>query len=269
MSGQSTSPSTALAESEGDLPSELRHAPVTLNEAQGYAAAHERIRSRVTIAVVLFVLSPIAILPLPVAAESNLIPLTDPAATLVGILVVLSLVAAGVTLLVATSRETAPYRRITEGRFSTNAEVTRWAEALAAQNERGRNRALQVAIILWTLAPAPLVAISLLVEPPHDSWTVAGVVLVLVLVSTGLGLFLPRNWSHTVAGNLTPARPKRRSVIGVIAACYWPLLLTLYLVWSLIGNARGASWVIVPIGTALFAPITAGCAGVQNYRNAR
>ena len=69
------------------------------------------------------------------------------------------------------------------------------------QHERGRIRALQIAIALWILAPIPLIAFALLMnDSPHsDFWAAIGVVLVLALVATGLGVLLPQTWAASVA----------------------------------------------------------------------
>lgn len=277
-------PATAFASgtaNDGLSPAGPQHAPVTLEEAQGYADAQYRIRFRVSTAVMLFVLAPAALISLPVAADSGIVPFTAAVGTFTGLLLVLVLVAIGVLLIVTTSRETAPYRRITEGHFTANPVVTRWAEALAERHDRARIRALQVAIALWILAPIPLIAFSLLLDssPQNDFWTVIGVVLVLAIVATGLGILLPRTWAHSVAEKLTRGTvghgtgagesDDERSIVGVIAAFYWPLLAAIYLAWSFIGNAWGISWIVWPIGGVLFGAIAGGTSAVESYRRAR
>lgn len=115
--------------------------PVTLEEAQGYAVSKQRTRRRVSAALMLFALSPAILIVLPVAAESGLVPISDGIGVFIGIVVLLVLAGVGLLLLLAVSRETAPYRRITEGRFSANPAVTRWAESLGRvshSSDRGR-----------------------------------------------------------------------------------------------------------------------------------
>lgn len=190
--------------------------PVTLEEAQGYAVAKQRTRRRVSAALMLFALSPAILIVLPVAAESGLVPISDGIGVFIGIVVLLVLAGVGLLLLLlAVSRETAPYRRITEGRFSANPAVTRWAESLAAQYERGRTRALQTAIVLAVLAPIPTLAFALFLDdsPWVDFWTLVGVVFMLAVAAIGLGVLLPRGWAHDVAeklGRSTPGRGNRQ-----------------------------------------------------------
>lgn len=253
-----------------------QHPRVTLEEAHGYADALKRGRVRLSIAVPLFVLSPAVLITLPVAAEAGVVELTENVGAFVGLMVLFVLVAIGVMLLVTNSRDTAPYERLTDGDFTSSPEVDHWVEALAGRHERGRIRALQIAITLWILAPIPLLAFSLLIEdsPRADFWVVIGVALVLVLVAAGLAIFLPKNWANSVAETLTSGDSDDgddddNSVVGVIAAFYWPVLVVIYLSWSFIGNAWGISWIVWPIGGVLFGAIAGGIGALEDYRRSR
>lgn len=262
----------------GETAAVSQHPVVALEEAKAYAAAQEGIRFRVTSAVVLFVLSPVLLLLLPVAAESGTLQMADAVAQFIGLLTVLVLVGSGVLLLVNTSRETSPYKHIAEGRFVTSPDVVRWADALADQHEHARIRALQIAIGLWILAAAPMIAFGLLLEdsPHSDLWSALGVVLVLVMVAAGLAILLPKTWAHTVAEMLRQGTKAgsgkvddKDGIIAVIAAIYWPLLTAIYLAWSFIGDAWAVSWIIWPVGGVLFGAIAAGSGAIENYRNSR
>lgn len=254
-----------------------RHPVVTLDEAQGYADAKQRTRYRLSTAVMFFVLSPSLLLLLSVAGETGILPLGENAGTFIGLFALLVMIAVGVLLIFSISRETAPYKRISEGRFSTNPTVTQWAEALSAKHEPARIRSLQIAVTLWILSAAPLLAFALLVnEPPYDRFlSVLGVVLVLVMVASGLGVLLPRTWAHSVAEELTRSRrtweagDDEHSIVGIIAAFYWPLLVAIFLAWSFIGNAWGVSWMVWPIGAVLFGAIAGGVGALEAYRRAR
>lgn len=278
---QSATTTGAALAAEDSAPTAPRYPAVTTDEAHGYSEAQKGIRFRVTTAIILFVLSPAALVTLSVAAQTGALAITEEAGTFIGLLALFVFVAIGVSLLIATSRETAPFKKITDGNFSPNPVVTRWAEDQAEQHERGRIRALQIAIALWILAPIPLIAFALLLDdsPHSDFWAAIGVVLVLALVATGLGVLLPHTWATTVAETLSLGTrgngiigidlEDERSIVGVIAAIYWPLLTAIFLAWSFIGNAWGISWVIWPIGAVLFGAIAAGSDAVERYRRAR
>lgn len=186
--------------------------PVTLEEAQEYAAAHQRTRFRLSAAVVLFVLSPIVLILLPAAGEAGLLPVAEQAGVFIGLLALLVVAAAGVVLFISAARVQASPRRIAEGRFAADPVVTRWADALAERHERGRIRALQLAVTLCIAASIPLIAFVLFLDgsPHHEVWIAAGVVIVLAVVAVALGILLPRAWAQTVADKLARGARARR-----------------------------------------------------------
>jgi len=248
---------------------------VTLEEAQGLANAQYRTRYRLALAVALFVMAAIPLIVLPTAAESGLLPIPQNAAALIGLLLLFAMVAFGVVTIIGLSREFTPFTRLREGKFSRNPVVTVWAEDLAKTHDRGRITALQISVMCWVLSPAPVLLLSLI--PAHSElegfWGVLGVAGTLVMVAIGLLILLPASWASTALDTLTKGgkRPEdedddEHSLVAVIAAFYWPLVVAIYLAWSFIGNAWGESWIIWPICGVLFGALAGGISGIESYR---
>lgn len=268
----------ATATSGPTTPAAPQHAPVTMEEAKGFAEAQQRTRYRTAVAVALFVLAPIPLILLTVAAQDGLVALGQNAASLVGLLSLFVMVALGIVILIGTSREFGPFKRLREGQFSRNPVVNGWAEDLAQQHDRPRTLALQLAVVCWVLSPAPLLLLTLVPResPQQGFWSALGVALLLIMVAIGLLILLPKTWAQTVADTLTTGGSSasgsddgERSLVGVIAAFYWPLLTAVFLAWSFIGNAWGESWIIWPIGAVLFGALAAGAGAVESYRKGR
>lgn len=246
---------------------------LTLAEAQGYATAQERNRFRVAGAVALFVLSPAALIGLDGAAESGVLGISEDAALALGLGALALLAIAGVLTLIGGSQRTAPFKHISEGRFTPHPEATRWTRDLAARHEPARVRSLQIAITLWILAPMPLIAFVLLGEDSsrEDAWTGLGVVVVLALVAAGLTVLLPRSWAHSVNAKISdaaaaPEDQRERRITDVIASIYWPLVTVGYLAWSLLAEAWEISWIIWPLAAVLFGAVAAGTSSIERYR---
>lgn len=248
---------------------------VTLEEAQGFAEAQHRTRYRLATAVALFVMAAIPLIVLPTAAESGVLPISQNAAALIGLLLLFAMVAFGVVTIIGLSREFTPFARLREGKFSRNPVVTVWAEDLAKTHDRGRITALQISVMCWVLSPAPVLLLSLI--PAHSErqglWGVFGVAGTLVMVAIGLLILLPASWASTALDTLTKGgkRPEEEdddehSLVTVIAAFYWPLVVAIYLAWSFIGNAWGESWIIWPICGVLFGALAGGISGIESYR---
>ncbi len=275
--GASAAP--AAAATPPDAP---RHPPITFVEARGYAEARKRVRYRTAAGVALFIISPSALVFLPAATAEGLLPLTPGLATALGVLVLFACVAAGVLTLFSSQRELAPFSRITEGRFSPDPAVTQWANELAAAHESGRIRALQLSVLTWIFSPVPLILLTLTTaSSPHAAvWALVGVLALLALVAGGILILIPGAWAQSTATQLghtafsysgadTWETDEEHSIVGVIAAFYWPLLTAIYLAWSFIGNAWGTSWIIWPIGAVLFGAIAAGGGAWESYRRHR
>ena len=100
----------------------------------------------------------------------------------------------------------------------------------------------------------------------------------LVMVAIGLLVFLPANWANSVANRLSKegmaeAREDTSdwemgaypTWVRAFMAGYWPIMVTIYLTWSFIGDAWGTSWILWPIAGVAFAAISAILYAV--YRN--
>lgn len=190
---------------QGEPSTPIPHPPVTLEEAQLYADSNERTRFRLSATVAMFVLSPIALISLPAASRSGLLPFTEDTAIFAGVLTLLAFAATGALLFISAARTNANPKRVAEGHFSSNPLVTRWAEALAERHNHRRIRALQTAVLLSTLSPLPLIAFALFLgnSSQQEFWIAMGVVIVLTVVAAALGILLPQAWAHSVADKLT------------------------------------------------------------------
>ena len=257
--------SDGVASSPAPTAAAPTYAPVTLPEAQAYAGAVHSTRYRVAGAVAAFVVSPALLIPLTLAGSNPRFPLSSDAGVLIGVIVLLMIVAAGVAVLVGTARELSPFQRISEGHFSPDAQVSAWASALKASVEAHRVNRLALAVGLWILAAVPTLVTALLSDEggplPEESVGV-GVALTLIIVAIGLVAYLPAGWAATVANQLVEAgtattadEQPSTSITGMIAGVYWPLAAAVYLGWSFIGDAWDRSWVIWPIAGVLFAAI--------------
>jgi len=249
-------------------------APITLDEAETYAHARRTTQTRFALAQALFVLSPAVLIVLSTLSAAGAIPLSSNASALIGVLVLLAFVAVAVGMLIQRKQQLAPFARITAGEFTRSGAVDRWARALATSAAPHRTTAQQIAIGLWILAIVPVLALSLL-APPDTSRTWIGVALAatLLMIAAGLFILLRSGGDASAAAALTQShrgdlgdRDEKRSLVGVIASFYGPLLLAVYFAWSFIGDAWDSSWIVWPVGAVLFGAIAAGLRSWERYR---
>ncbi|WP_084039473.1 permease prefix domain 1-containing protein [Demequina sp. NBRC 110053] len=270
----------AVAGSAGPSgPAAPSYAAITLDEAQSFADAQRVSSRRIGLAVALFVLSPIALIVGSGAAQAGVGPWNEETASLIGLLILLTLVAVGVLIIISSGRMSGAPQRIVDDEFSASPEVTAWARDLSSRHETHLTRSLQVAIAVWILSVAPILVTTLVTEgtPHHQFWATVGVGGALAMVAAGLAVFLPRTWARTAAEKLEEGSSPEgvdgdddeTSVMGIIAAIYWPLLTTIFLAWGFIGDAWDRSWIVWPIGAVLFGAIAGGVNAIAAYRGSR
>lgn len=246
------------------------HPPVEMSEARAYGEVRQHTQLMLATAVSFFVLAPAPLVALAALSDASWFRLSDGQATLVGLFSLLALVAAGVLILVRRQAHFAPLSRIVGLEFSTTPAVTKWASELATEHARERSTRLQVSILLWIFAFAPIMGTIML----PGEWSGVAVAAALLLVAAGLFVLIPGLWAANVAEMFSgragvDADEEEHSIIGVIASFYWPLLTAIYLAWSFIGNDWGTSWIIWPVGAILFGAIAAGGGALENFRKSR
>lgn len=255
-------------------PKAPKYAPITLDEAQGFAEVRRRTQRQLAFAVALFVISPIALLIGVVLGGDDK---NSPAAIL-GLIPMLLLIVIGVIAIIGIDQKRSAFARIGNYRFATDPAVNAWADELEREHSSRRSGALKIAVGLWILSAAPiLLAAALLPDLGGEgNGAVIGVMGTLLFVALGLLVFLPNTWAAEVAETVTKQHGEleddeddeddERSILGVISSIYWPLLLAIYLAWSFIGDAWGRSWIVWPIGAVLYGVIAAASGAIESYR---
>ncbi|VEG74284.1 permease prefix domain 1-containing protein [Actinomyces slackii] len=277
--GQDTAPGAAeptLAAASGPTPTLSpapgSYPPVTLPEAQALAEARRTTSRLLGAGVALIVASGTPFMIAFALSDSSQGPIGSSSSTLattgsvIALCLGLALVATGVGLLIRRGRAFVGLGHLTDGHFTRNPQTAAWATRLRTDHEGPRSRALAIAVGLWIAAGAPLLAGGLF--DMSDNATTLGVAAAAALVALGLYIFLPTNWAastystlteegHALPGTYEYEDERNDRIIGTFAAVYWPIAAVVYLLWGFIFNAWGHSWVLWPIGGALFVGIAA------------
>ena len=242
---------------------------LTADAAQAYAEARKATAPRLGLGVALIVAGVAPLVMLTTAGGLPGITMNSNVATFIGLMALVACVAAGVLTLVGRAQRLAPFSNIELGASVVTPDVRAWAADLAASHAHTRNTRLQIAVGIWILALAPILAVTVL----PDGFAGLALGCSLLGVAAGLLVFLPANWAHGTHAILTAdavsVSPTEHSIVGVIASFYWPLVVAAYLAWSFIGSAWGTSWVIWPLAGVLFGALAAGTGAWEAYRKSR
>ncbi|MEA1305303.1 permease prefix domain 1-containing protein [Actinomyces oris] len=261
-------------------PSRPAYPVVTLPEAQALAQAKRSTASTLAHAVSLFVCAPTALIVLTSLTEAGRLAISDNTASFLGIAFALLLVGLGVGMLVQRRTAFSSVHHLIEGKFTPNPVVTAWAVRERLNHETVRTRRLTIAVFLWIVSALPILATSMLAPDhgPQSELSSVGVAISLVIIATGLSIYLPAAWASSTYTTLTHPGgsgeySSRRSdgeededpFVGFVASIYWPAAVVIYLLWSFIFDAWDISWILWPVAAVAFAIF----ASVRSYRRDR
>lgn len=253
---------------------------VTLPEAQALAQAKRSTASTLAHAVSLFVCAPTVLIVLTSLTEAGRIAISDNTASFIGIAFALLLVGLGVGLLVQRRAAFSSVHHLIEGKFTPDPVVTAWAVRERLNHETVRTRRLTIAVFLWIVSALPILATSMLAPDhgPQSELSSVGVAISLVIIATGLSIYLPAAWASSTYTTLTHPGgsgeySSRRSdgeededpFVSFVASIYWPAAVVIYLLWSFIFDAWDISWILWPVAAVAFAIF----ASVRSYRRDR
>ena len=260
-------PQAAPAADTPTGPSRPAYQMVTLPEAQALAQAKRSTASTLAHAVSLFVCAPTVLIVLTSLTQTGRIAISDNTASFIGVTFALLLVGLGVVMLVQRRAAFSSVRHLVEGRFTPDPVVTAWAARERLNQETVRTRRLTIAVFLWIVSALPILATSMLTPDhgPQSELSSVGVAISLVIIATGLSIYLPAAWASSTYTTLTHPGgsgeySSRRSggeededpLIGFVASIYWPGTVIIYMLWSFVFNAWRFSWIMWPIAGALF-----------------
>ena len=242
-------------------PSRPAHPAVTLPEAQALARAKRGTASTLAHAVSAFVCAPAVPIALMSLTNAGRIAISRDTASFIGATFALLLVGLGVVMLVQRRAAFSSVRHLVEGRFTPDPVVTAWAARERLNQETVRTRRLAIAAFLWIVSALPIMAVGMLVSKQDSPSELSGVgiAISLVIIASGLTIYLPAAWAASTYTALTPPGgsgeySSRRSEAEEDddPLIYWPGMVVIFLVWSFVFNAWRFSWIMWPIAGALF-----------------
>ncbi|AWE41494.1 permease prefix domain 1-containing protein [Actinobaculum sp. 313] len=259
---------------------EPHHTVITLPDAQALAEARRSTSTLLANGVALCVLAGAVFLTfLGLAKGDNgigVLPLNDNQAAALGLPCALVLVAVAVGLFIRRQQAFVGLEHLVDGTFTRDPIVTAWAARLRIENEGKRSRALAVAVTLWILAAIPVLAAAFLSDNDGNrEYMLLAFAVALLMVATGLRIFLPTNWAAATHDTVThqgqtaaatPPNPKELRFSDALAGPYWLLCLGIYLGGSFITQRWDLTWMIWPIAGVLFGIIAATETGIRSWK---
>lgn len=232
---------------------------VSLEQANEFLEATLQFANKLSLAILLFILSPITLIILGGMEDTGVAPITEDMAGGFGTAVLLLLVAIGTVIIVMESIAYSKYEYLEKEKivlqYGVKGIVTK-KKAEFAENFQ-RNIAIGIGIIIVGIIPLMIGAglgVSEFVE-------VVCVGVLLAAVAVGVHQIV---WASVIQGSFqkllqeedySEENKELQKKTGNFAGVYWCLATALYLGVSFITNAWNSSWIIWPVAGVLFAAL--------------
>lgn len=227
---------------------------VTMEEASEFLAFNSANAGIVSVAVMLCILSPVALIALSGLAEARRIGLAVNSAAYAGIAVLFCFVGAAVAIFVRFGLAGQKYKYLEEDMIETAYGVSGMVGEKRRLYQDAHTRDMVIGITLCVISALPLF-IAAMLSGENDLYVIFGVCALLICVAVGVKLIVNTSiiWSSMdkllEEGDYT----RQNKILSKYDGIYWAIATALYLALSFITMRWDRTWIIWPIAGVLFA----------------
>lgn len=232
---------------------------ITLEQATQYINSKMKVAALITKGVLLCVCSVIPLLFFLAMAETNKLGITGNLATAIGMVFILGMVSMGVSAFIKINQYENDLTLIDDEKFDLAYGVHSVIQDKLEKFRPTYNQRLSISIFMFIFSFVPMVFAAMFFNGP-------GIVLMMLIVlfliiAAGLYIIIPVSTKYDAFNSILEdnsvetAKSKRNKRAGKFAAFYWPLLIAVYLGWSLWTMNWGVTWIVFPVGSVLFAAL--------------
>ena len=247
------------AEPSQDVVPDSQVRTIGMEEANAFLNIKEANSRRVALAVMLCILSPVALILLGGAQTFGLLKWSENAAGGVGLVILMLMILPAVGLFVTSNLRISPYEFLEKEPVETLYGVSGMVRDRKERFRPVHTRYLIIGILLCVASAIPLF-ISMIFKA-ESIWNVAGIAAVLVLAAVGVLLIVRVSivWGGyqilLEEGEYSRESKENSRRYGYLGGIYWSLVTAAFLAWGFIGNAWDKSWIIWPVAGVAFGAV--------------
>ena len=229
---------------------------ISLEQALKYVENKIEISSLITKGVVLCLCSVIPLFFFLAMAETNRLNLTNDIAAWIGVVSILIMVSIGVSFFIRKNQYESDIVPIENESFELAYGVHSVFKEKLQKFRTIYNLRLSVGIFMFITCFVPLMFVSMFFNG-SDIILMMFIVL-LIMIAIGMFIVAPVSAKYDAYNNILKdsfqeiEKSKRTKRAEKLAAFYWPLLVAIYLGWSLWTMDWGVTWIIWPVGAVFF-----------------
>lgn len=219
---------------EAEVPEEQVRRSVSLEEANAFMELTRKYAIPKALAVALFVLCPVPLILLLGLVEVGRLAITEETASGVGVVILLVMVAIGVTVFILCERYTEPYGFLDKEMITLQYGV----EGITKKNKEsfaGRfHIAVAAGVAFCVLGAVPLLIFAFM--EAENLLLTCGLPVLLLMVAIAVSLFV---WAGSIqdsfhkllqSGDFSPARKAASKKLGAFSGAYWCIVTAIFLV---------------------------------------
>ena len=232
---------------------------VSMEEASSFLDFRNTFASRISLGVMMCILSPILVMLLSVASEEGFIRLSDAAATGIGLLYMFILIGSAVALFVTSGLANSKYEYIEKEMIDTMYGVDGMVRDRRDRFKGIFTSQLTVGIVMCVVSVIPIfIALIIFGDDGNDFYFCVAAAVLLVLVAVGVFLIVRVSviWGGMQMlleeGGYSRAQKAENRKDDPVAGVYWGLVTAGYLAYSFITGRWDRSWIVWPVAGVLY-----------------
>lgn len=243
---------------------------VSMEEANEFLAIKSRVAKPIALAVDLCILSPVCLILLIAASELQRIAFSEDAATGIGMIVLVVMVAAAVAVFISCGMKVKPFEYLDKEVIETEYGVLGMVCERKNQYKDTYTKNVVIGTCLCIVAAVPLLIGGMF--QVGEMLEVIGLSVTLLLVAAGVFFFVTSGtyWSAlerlAQEGDFTKEKKANSKVCSAVSSVYWLLMVAIYLGYSFTTENWGRSWIIWPVAGVSFAAIMTVVEAVYQHK---
>lgn len=232
---------------------------INLEQALQYVENKIEVSSLITKGVLLSLCSVVPLFFFLALAETGRLNISGDVAAALGIVSILLMVSVAVSFFIRTNQYQSEIEPIESEPFELTYGVHSVIKEKLNDYRATYNLRISLGIFLFIISFVPLMIASIFY---HGSETTYMMLIVLfAIIAIGISIISPVSAKYDAYNNilkdttLENEKSRRTKRAEKLAAFYWPLLVAIFLGWSLWTMDWGTTWIIWPVGAVLFAAL--------------
>ena len=243
---------------------------VTMEEANDYLNAVNKLRYRYSFGVSCMILSPVTLILFGGLSDAGIIP--ENIVALVGLVAMFVLVSIGIFLFLTAGFKSQKYNYLNSGAIDTEYGVSGMVKEKQKKYTDTYHTLLTISILMLVVSPVPLIVFGTL---NNDIMCIASVALMITIAAIAVCMIvatsmrfgsykkLLREGEYSKASiQASKVGPIARAIIG----SYWMIWVAIFLLISFLTNNWQKTWIIWPVAGVLYPVIVSVVRGISRNR---